>query len=495
MSLSTAQKRALSLLPKISGSLSIVCSGLIVWMTMKDRRKRSKTYHRLLAGVSCVDISTSFWLALSAWPIPGDDGTVEWAAGTKISCRVQGFFTQFGIASSIYNATLSVFYVLVIKYGWKTVRLRKYEVLLHGIPLLWGFGTALTGLLLDAYHNANLWCFIAPDPNGGFSEDKANLLRWVMFYVPLWTMILIVTVNIIVVYRHVQSLELPSQQFGVSRQYSPTEPTHGETGGELDSTTQLDSINASSIPPAVFSSWFGGGRQRIQTQTIARRVSNERSKEVARQCFGYAIAFYINWISMSVSQSCTREDGGFFWVSQVIFKIVRIIQAAGAEVPYALLVISAITVPLQGLPNLIVYLGPRIRRIRKQESNMSWIRAAAVSVRSRGTSIAGATSEFDRSDLFREDQSHQTRGEDPKTGSQSDNKVVVDTKASSGEVGQQTIKINESNSEPTKDETKMSGINTASATPQAVSIPQKVTFEDIEARDLPPSMPRRRPQM
>jgi len=180
---------------------------LIVVTVFCDRRKRNRTYHRLLCGISCVDISSSFWLGLSTWPIPRDSG-VLWAVGNERTCSLQGFFTQFGVTSSFYNASLAIYFLLVIKYGWKESRIRRIEPFLHALPLLWGFGTAATGLGMGVLGNATLWCWI----NGQY-----EMHRWVMFYGPLWLMICLVTLSSLLIYLHVRRLANISQRFS-SRQ-------------------------------------------------------------------------------------------------------------------------------------------------------------------------------------------------------------------------------------------------------------------------------------
>jgi len=114
MALSYAQQLALVVLPKVAGLVSFVGSGLIVASVLKSKKKRSHTYHRLLFGISCVDMSSSFWLGLSTWPIPEETGLL-WAAGNQQTCSLQGFFTQFGITSSFYNASLSLYFLPVIR--------------------------------------------------------------------------------------------------------------------------------------------------------------------------------------------------------------------------------------------------------------------------------------------------------------------------------------------------------------------------------------------
>lgn len=192
-----SQSRALAMLPKVSGSLSVIFSTLIICTVARDHKKRSRTYHRLLVGISLVDISSSFWLGLSTWPIPKSDN-VLWSVGNDITCNLQGFFIQFGISSSFYNASLSIYFLLVIRYGWQDSRIKRLEPWLHAIPLLWGFGTSIAGLSVGIFGNANLWCWISP---------QYNTYHWSFFYGPLWIMIVIVTITSMMIYGYVRTID------------------------------------------------------------------------------------------------------------------------------------------------------------------------------------------------------------------------------------------------------------------------------------------------
>jgi hypothetical protein len=195
--------------PKLTGLISLCFSALVIYTVAICKEKRSKTYHRLLFGISCVDISSSFWLGLSTWPIPKETGII-WASGNTQTCTLQGFFTQFGVASSFYNASLSVYYLLVIRYGWKEASIHKIEPFLHAFPISWGLGTAIAGLPLTIFNSANLWCWVAPYQDRG---TDADLYRWVLFYGPLWLMILVVTVSLILIFQHVRKIEKATERY------------------------------------------------------------------------------------------------------------------------------------------------------------------------------------------------------------------------------------------------------------------------------------------
>jgi hypothetical protein len=64
------------------------------------------------------------------------------------------------------NACLSVYYLLVVRYGVAETTLVYVEPLFHLIPITFGISTSVAGLALDLFNNANVWCWIAPLPAG-----------------------------------------------------------------------------------------------------------------------------------------------------------------------------------------------------------------------------------------------------------------------------------------------------------------------------------------
>jgi hypothetical protein len=195
-SFTEGQQIALAVTPKITASLSILGSAWIVVEILTVPEKRANVYNRLLCAMSINDVILSSWYFSSTWPIPeGTDG-VYMAIGNERSCVVQGFFLQwFGISPPICkfrrskwgmqllnltaavltpsivirffvdNACLAIYYVVVVKYAISEETLRRFvEPPMHLFVLSFGLCTGLTGIFLDLYNNANLWCWIAPYP-------------------------------------------------------------------------------------------------------------------------------------------------------------------------------------------------------------------------------------------------------------------------------------------------------------------------------------------
>lgn len=290
-------------------------------------------------------MSSSIWLAMSTWPIPSDSG-ILWASGNVSICKTQGFFTQFGISSAIYNVSLSFYYLMAIKYSWKDLRLFKWATAYHGLPLGWGLGTAIAGISLDIFHSANLWCWIGKNPSAP-SQD-VNVYRMSFFYGPLWISIFIVTVNLILVFIYVREITLRSERYtsawinvtpsGAIDSSSGTngDDLYRDQGFATDFDFEIEAENKSNQ-----NSEQPVDDARVQHRRMSLDFSfAKRRREVAMQSLRFAVSFYLTWIPISS---------------------VRILQMMEKPVPYALLLCAAIMTPMQGLPNFLVYLFPLVQ--------------------------------------------------------------------------------------------------------------------------------------
>lgn len=321
---SHSQAVALALLPKLMGWVSCAGSSVLAVSVLRNPKKRSRSYHRLILGISLVDVLVSFFLALSTWPMPSDSGLL-WAVGNETTCSMQGFFVQMYVVSSFYSVSLAVYYTVVLRYNWNEERVRRLEPYLHTLPMLWGVGTGIIGIPLKLYNNAGVWCWIAPFPAGCVGEDcirgrDANFYRWLLFYGPLWVNISFVTISMCMVWLSV-------------RRGTNTSNTNKEGS---DTAAFLDK----------------GDERAAERERLTRKVK----KDVALQGFLYAGAFYLTWV----------------W-----FTIVRFLPLIGEPVPYQLLATAVFFAPFQGFLNMLIYLFPKfmaLKRTHPEDGLLRWIR-------------------------------------------------------------------------------------------------------------------------
>lgn len=123
------------IISKIGGSISCIGSIYIIQDVLRSPDRRSKSiYHRLMIGLSTMDILLSFFqYVLSSWPMPRE--SYLWAVGNMASCTTVAFIDRVGhFGSPLYNCSLASFYSLRLKYNWPDHRMKKAEKWFHVVP-------------------------------------------------------------------------------------------------------------------------------------------------------------------------------------------------------------------------------------------------------------------------------------------------------------------------------------------------------------------------
>lgn len=252
------------------------------------------------------------------------------------------------------SASLSIYYLITIRSGrFKSQqKLHKVEPWLHIIPVAFGLGTAIASLALNLF-NYGLWdCWIAPYPQGCKESwrnngsttcmrgDNASLYIWLFDLIPKWSSILIVTINMVLVYIFVRNQEIISERWSSRRAVGSSVVNNSANGGgsneEISSGEQSQENNTGRI------SLRRSSRRRRDSQ--ARRRLNF-SRQIAHQSYLYVGALWITWLPVIV---------------------LRGVQLASGVTYYWLLVWVALSIPMHGFWNLLVYLRPRWLQKRKE---------------------------------------------------------------------------------------------------------------------------------
>jgi hypothetical protein len=226
---SDTQLMAAALCPKFTAMASVVGSSLIIRDVIRIRNSKSyplSTRHRLLCGMSVCDIISSLALFLTSWPVPKETPRVFWNVGTKETCAAQGFFMQLSIGTVIYNACLALYYLLVIRYGWKDEYIAKrVEPWMHFIALAFTLCTGAAGLALDLFHPIGCICTITPYPsfctqsyeNKGPTNcirgDNAHLYLVAFRFAPACCVMVWLAVSMFLVYWKIRTIESGSSHF------------------------------------------------------------------------------------------------------------------------------------------------------------------------------------------------------------------------------------------------------------------------------------------
>jgi hypothetical protein len=151
---------------RIAGILTVICAGYIIQDVVKDAGRRKATKNRIILLMSVCDfLNQLFHSVIGSAMVPKDTG-VPGAAGNQISCDVQGFVAYVGgAASGLYNVSLAICYLLMVRYRYTDEQLRKLEPYFLYPPIIMCLLMSIAGLPFQIYNfGGNLTCFIGASP-------------------------------------------------------------------------------------------------------------------------------------------------------------------------------------------------------------------------------------------------------------------------------------------------------------------------------------------
>jgi hypothetical protein len=103
MSYSTEQQLALTILPKLSGTISIFSSLFIMSEILHDYRSNDMNpIKRALLGVTCFEVFGALGWILTGWALPKESGFVI-SNGSMASCNFQGFLLQMVVGAPMFS--------------------------------------------------------------------------------------------------------------------------------------------------------------------------------------------------------------------------------------------------------------------------------------------------------------------------------------------------------------------------------------------------------
>lgn len=136
--------KIIAILPKCTGSVSMICSAFLIQHLVRSPGQLSKMTNRLLLGLSSTDMLYTFIMPfLSSWMVPrdlvdayGDPINVFMNTGNVHTCTMQGTIDQFASkASWMYNAELAFAYLIAIRVHMGDKKLERFEPLFHATPI------------------------------------------------------------------------------------------------------------------------------------------------------------------------------------------------------------------------------------------------------------------------------------------------------------------------------------------------------------------------
>jgi hypothetical protein len=126
----------------------------------------------------------------------------------------------------LYNACLALYYLLVIRYGWKNEYIAKHvEPWMHFVAVGFAFSTSVAGLILNVFNPHGYICTISSYPrfcNESFeNKGPTNCIRGAyarVYLVAFWLgpaccIIAFLAVSLFLVYWKIRTIESSSSRF------------------------------------------------------------------------------------------------------------------------------------------------------------------------------------------------------------------------------------------------------------------------------------------
>jgi hypothetical protein len=346
-----------------SALLSVLGSCLIC-RRLLERWKKSRTvgrseelwacYERLMFGLSAADIMTSTSLiVVSIFFRPHHEPSAV--------CTVEGFLLTLGISGPLYNAAISLYFLITIcssrkekRIGWQT------ECILHLIAVGFPLVSALVGVLLQVFNpeTTDIGCWATEHPAGCTGDNCIRGARAEMYglFVALLLFSLIFLFLIgsnAAIYWHVRRLVLKTLRFtNPAAEEAPATVVTNPSSGDFDvqeqrGTSQMEQQCEPSQPEQQ--------RGSQQEESALFRGANKRPNQS------------VSKIRMVATQS-TLYVGAFMicFIWTYILVVVEIVDPEGFQSRkyFFFNVLQALFYPSQGFFNAFVFCRPNYMRIR-----------------------------------------------------------------------------------------------------------------------------------
>ena len=367
LSESISESKGGSIAQIISSTVSFICSIAIICIILRSYLGLSTSFHRFLLALSISDVTSSFWMMLATLPAPTSYKSMIWnPRGNVHSCNTQGFFLYLGIiAAPLYNCSLCLYYLAVIKYNKKDEYIRaKLEPYLLSAPVIIALILGLAILSMKAFNPTPTHCWITigkpyecEEEGICFEDEEAVKTLFKITAAGVFTILpCVIAVTMIIMYRAARENETKLSKYGV-----------GSLRSIRNSVFQDTSDNAETDETHGFVGWLKKTLKRCSfTNATNAEGSNSNSAQrqshlIFEKAAFYALAFFLAYFFPFV-------ESIFFW--------------AGREVPFGLKMADNIMFPLQGFFNFIVFIYPRVRTARKKTKG--WFQSFCAALKSRG---------------------------------------------------------------------------------------------------------------
>ena len=391
---------------RLTGSVSFVASMCLVTHILRSYEGLKSTYHRLVFGLSIYDIMSSLGYALSSAMVPKEmNPFTPGAIGNWSTCSAQGFMIGVGTCGTgLYNCSICLYYLAVIKYNKKDTYIRKtLEPLFHGlaitIPIVYGSlvlsvnaFTPLIGFCFitnpDVKDMINPHCwfyadgetpegFTKPCGHGSFEDHPIIYILAIQVLSAGTTLILTpvtISVAMTLMYICVVRVEKNIMKYGVNalrlrvRESQIIVPIVNTNRTEVEEYESNGQVN-------ILAAWL----KELCSRSCRRRKRTSNRKNKVR----------------SKKRAILQMAAGYGGAWLIIF--VPYIILAFTHVAYETALITAALTPLQGLFNFLIFMSPIVRSVknppRKRRAQcaaskkITWFQAFSKAYLSRGERI------------------------------------------------------------------------------------------------------------
>jgi len=372
---------------------SLVGSAYIVQHLIRKKKHKRRVFGRLFLGMAAMDFVDATTTFSNTWPAPAGLG-IKLAAGTWASCEAFGFLQQGSrLASVLYNASLTAYYLATIRYGWSERKTqRRLEKWFHLTPLLVGWSTAVAGLVLKLYNPFVGGCYIVAYPFGcDMSNDTdsseepetcqrgqhAFAFRLAFVFVWVWLVFAFLVAAILMIYRSlVATTKKRSKKYGNNygdnssdgpgSSFGSSQMLRHQSSSVATTTTMAAAATRTRTATEDTSEYYVGDTAEKPTRSLrlgrkGRRNKRRKSqldnnsssssvkirKAFATQALLYCLVHLITWLFPTLGNLSV-------WIS-----------SGKVFVPFVFL--NALLSPLQGFWNAAVYIRPRYLRYRNRQ--------------------------------------------------------------------------------------------------------------------------------
>ena len=172
--MTTGQQIVVAVITMFGALLSLIGSSCIIWNICRKQKYKRDPYHRLLLGACMMDLISSVGWFMAPIAPPEGSSPRALSLGDTASCTAQGYFIQVGVGFMVYNACLSIYYLMTIRYKIPNERLVCKEAIMHGVSLVWGLCVAIVPIPMELYNELGVGngCWIGRFPQ--YCETEEN---------------------------------------------------------------------------------------------------------------------------------------------------------------------------------------------------------------------------------------------------------------------------------------------------------------------------------